>query len=220
MDNNIRCSSRIYNTNIIYELQRIITIYPSIIASYSNCRDVGYWYTERPNVSLLAGAAWKLNYFPIEEYSAPKRYINNQKQDDEYKGRIDIKIVIPEKDCEIIFEAKHTYSYLKDLESVYENAIQDCMTIDVKSLPFSHAKQIRCGVLFNSICFYENYNGYQESADVFYKDQNTVINDIISTHEKLTPDAIAWCFPELEKDHIHYNGYLNVGIVTSFKQVD
>ncbi|EAV3187986.1 hypothetical protein E1B13_23545 [Salmonella enterica subsp. enterica] len=79
--------------------------------------DCCWWYNERTNVSVLAGAAWTLGWAAIEEYPSRKK-MKGCVQDDLYtsKGRVDLYITNSNDDVAI--EAKHAW-YL--LENTFES---------------------------------------------------------------------------------------------------
>lgn len=51
-------------------------------------RDAPYWYTERANIGVLAGACWRAGYIALEEFQYKKGYSNKPKQN----GRADLWI--------------------------------------------------------------------------------------------------------------------------------
>ena len=75
-------------------------------------RDCCWWYNERANVSVLAGAAWAKGWVALEEYSTLKRAeAPTSGVDDEgdsgARGRVDLYVSTPHEDC--AFEAKQVW---------------------------------------------------------------------------------------------------------------
>lgn len=62
--------------------------------------DAPYWYTERANIGLLAGACWRAGFLSLEEFQWKKGYVNKPK----YIGRADLWIGNESRD--VIVEAK------------------------------------------------------------------------------------------------------------------
>ena len=73
-------------------------------------RDEGnyYWFTERANLSALAGAIWRCGGFAAEEYSA-------RKGDEKSHGRVDLFFKFAGKN--IVCEAKHDWLYFPNAKT-------------------------------------------------------------------------------------------------------
>ncbi|MFJ5406743.1 hypothetical protein [Pectobacterium punjabense] len=78
-----------------------------------NRTDCCWWYNERTNVSVLAGAAWSLGWTAIEEYPSDKKikgYTGENPDSNTSKGRVDLYI---KNELEsIALEAKHVWHNL------------------------------------------------------------------------------------------------------------
>ncbi|MDG0795728.1 hypothetical protein [Pectobacterium punjabense] len=78
-----------------------------------NRTDCCWWYNERTNVSVLAGAAWSLGWTAIEEYPSDKKikgYTGENPDSNTSKGRVDLYI---KNELEsIALEAKHVWQNL------------------------------------------------------------------------------------------------------------
>ncbi|WP_323641055.1 hypothetical protein [Pectobacterium polonicum] len=82
-------------------------------------KDCCWWYNERTNVSVLAGAAWSLGWAAIEEYPSNKRMRGCLQEDtDTSKGRVDIYIT--NKNDDIAIEAKHAWY---NLDNIHESNV-------------------------------------------------------------------------------------------------
>lgn len=85
-------------------------------------KDCCWWYNERTNVSVLAGAAWSLGWAAIEEYPSDKLMKGCLQEDtDTSKGRVDIYIT--NKNDDIAIEAKHMRYDLEHLEKTNDALI-------------------------------------------------------------------------------------------------
>lgn len=82
-----------------------------------NRTDCCWWYNERTNVSVLAGAAWSLGWTAIEEYPSSKKRKGDTEEipdSNTSKGRVDLYIKNELKS--IALEAKHIWHNLdKDI---------------------------------------------------------------------------------------------------------
>lgn len=85
-------------------------------------KDCCWWYNERTNVSVLAGAAWSLGWAAIEEYPSDKLMKGCLQEDtDTSKGRVDIYIT--NKNDDIAIEAKHMRYDLEHVEKTNDALI-------------------------------------------------------------------------------------------------
>lgn len=92
-----------------------------------NGNDAPYYYNERANISVLAGAAWKSGWVALEEFQSKKGYRNRAKTN----GRTDLYFA-NEADEELI-EAKFEWICMGS-ENI-SNMVQETMgraTIDAK----------------------------------------------------------------------------------------
>lgn len=75
------------NVNLTYWID-IIEEWSLLIDRY--CRtvedDAPYWYTERANIGVLAGACWRAGFVALEEFQSEKGYSNRAKR----PGRADL----------------------------------------------------------------------------------------------------------------------------------
>lgn len=80
-----------------------------------NGNDCCWWYNERTNVSVLAGAAWTLGWAAIEECPTekhPAKVTGTESDSQLQRGRIDLYIAKP--NAGLTFEAKHVWQRLPD----------------------------------------------------------------------------------------------------------
>ncbi|WP_434361544.1 hypothetical protein NF212_24310 [Parasalinivibrio latis] len=85
-----------------------------------NQSDLPYWYNERANVSILAGAAWKAGWTAIEEYQVPKTDL-----DKTYIGRNDLYLA--NKELGVCAEAKVVYIDINSPED-FESYVSQSMS--------------------------------------------------------------------------------------------
>lgn len=79
-------------------------------------KDCCWWYNERTNVSVLAGAAWSLGWTAIEEYPSDKLMKGSLLEDtDTSRGRVDL--YISSNNDDIAIEAKHAWYNLDNIAS-------------------------------------------------------------------------------------------------------
>ncbi|MBN3239846.1 hypothetical protein [Pectobacterium versatile] len=99
-------------------------------------KDCCWWYNERTNASVLAGAAWSLGWAAIEEYPSDKLMKGSLQEDtDTSRGRVDIYITNNHDDVAI--EAKHAWYNLDNIVS--GNDILLCKMNEA----FSDAKRLK-----------------------------------------------------------------------------
>lgn len=85
-------------------------------------KDCCWWYNERTNVSVLAGAAWSMGRAAIEEYPSSKLMKGSLQEDtDTSRGRVDLYITSNHDD--IAIEAKHAWYHLDDIVSGNETVL-------------------------------------------------------------------------------------------------
>lgn len=70
-----------YWENVIEEWSLLIDRYCRVTQD-----DAPYWYTERANIGVLAGACWRAGYVALEEFQYKKGYRNKPK----WSGRADL----------------------------------------------------------------------------------------------------------------------------------
>ncbi|AIK13478.1 MULTISPECIES: hypothetical protein [Pectobacterium] len=93
-------------------------------------KDCCWWYNERTNVSVLAGAAWSLGWAAIEEYPSNKRMKGClQENTDTSKGRVDLYIT--NKNDDVAIEAKHAWYNLDNINE--SNAITNFKMDEARS---------------------------------------------------------------------------------------
>lgn len=93
-------------------LEPLLKDWTRLIVEYAaSIGEPAYWCNERADVSILAGAAWRLDGMCIEEYSEEKGT-----KSDRWKGRADLFMRLGQADYCI--EAKHVWVGLKPTPAV------------------------------------------------------------------------------------------------------
>lgn len=153
--------------------------------------DAPYYYSERANIGVLAGAAWKTGWLALEEFSIKKR---GQK-----RGSSDLWIYPTNLEREEYIEAKQAWS-INSADDKLSQAVKD-----VRKLP-KDKDYIRIGVAF--VC-----HGIHEKFEPKIRQK---IQQVIETAIGIECDAIAWSFPVSSRklrggsqfNHIIYPGVL------------
>lgn len=143
--------------------------------------DLPYWYNERSNVGLLAGAAWRAGWIALEEYQMGKHGANS---DEVIGGRNDL--CLANSHLEYYIEAKVAYFDIANIDrsgshlaEIASTAVQDArrLTYDGPRLaavfiaPFAPNSQL----------------------------DTAHIQSFVDMLEARRDDALAWVKPDLEK---------------------
>jgi len=174
--------------------------------------DVPYWYNERANVSVLAGAAWRCGWVALEEFQTEKQEPVPEEGDvidaKRWKGRCDLFICSDVRSDTI--EAKFKWLSLnsRDIEG------QSSQLLD-KAL--SDAHNTSCGESIHAVgvAFIPFY--IKEAA--LSEDIDELIDGALDEMKKIGADLIAWCFPEFMRDNVSEKGYIHPGVVMLAKLV-
>jgi hypothetical protein len=174
--------------------------------------DVPYWYNERANVSVLAGAAWRCGWVALEEFQTEKQEPVPEEGDvidaKRWKGRCDLFICSDRRSDTI--EAKFKWLSLnsKDIEG------QSSQLLD-KALSDAHNTSCGENIYAVGVAFIPFY--IKESA--LFRDIDEQIDEALDEMKKTGADLIAWCFPEFMRDKVSEKGYIHPGVVMLAKLV-
>ena len=166
--------------------------------------DIPYWYKERANVSILAGAAWRSGFIALQEFEADKQISVDETTISElysWKGRCDLYIGSSTNQHDLI-EAKYKWLSLKsdDFNKYATNLVNKAL---------ADAKASQCGgdISAVGVAFIPVYlhAKYMENID-------DIIKNTIAQIKEMELDAYAWCFPNTMRQRILDNNYLNPGI--------
>ncbi len=173
-----------------------------ILAIERYCRisdgDAPYWYNERANISVLAGAAWRSGWIALEEFQMTKVDIDDETNevivnDDFVKrlGRADLYISSGSSNEYI--EAKFRWLSLdsKDLigniSRTHEKAQKDAL----KAKGMGDTTHI--AVTF--VAFYAK----EKKLEII----DELISNAVEQFGDIDSHAFAWCFPEVMRDSTH-----------------
>jgi hypothetical protein len=164
---------------MIIEWHQIIEDYGRLVED-----DAPYWYNERANISILAGAAWRAGKLALEEFGHEKSYKRGQNRGDRWMGRCDLWLI--EKKEEELVEAKFKWvpltsnTFSAKVEASLSDAIDDA----------HNGKQVR-GARSVGVAFIPVY------IPIKYKNEiEAHIDQRIKEAKSVSADCIAWCFPE------------------------
>ena len=120
-------------------LTKLFESWKQVLGEFGETKELGYWYGERANTSILAGAAYRLGKGcrAVEEFNVTRKYGHDQKG----SGRCDAFISL--KDVTLIFEAKDVWPencvasnvgiITRDINSLLEEAADQLKCIDVEA---------------------------------------------------------------------------------------
>lgn len=155
------------------------------IKDYIKCTngdDIPYWWNERANISLLAGAAWRQRGFiALEEYPS-KREVKEEIKD----CRIDLYIGNKPHDIVIEFkqgwlQPKTTDYQLRQIVSKARHSVQD-----------RYEAEYRTGGVYWTVMIPIIYNN---------DDVKSIIDEQIKRIRKIKNiNLLAWCFPKATRN--------------------
>jgi hypothetical protein len=164
-----------------------------ILAVERFCRlspgDAPYWYTERANVGLLAGAAWRCGWIALEEFQAEKSAERLG-----WQGRLDLWL--RSSTTSYLIEAKQAWPYLGDATGVdtaaraLKEAGEDAASV-VATDPTT-----RLGVAFCSP--YHKFRSQKQLEDR--------LSRFLEEVERLPCSAVAWSFPAVTRELAEFPG--------------
>lgn len=164
------------------------------------CRVTGgdeapYWYNERANIGVLAGAAWRCGRVALEEFQYEKGFKNKPK----WLGRADLWLA--SDDHEELIEAKFKWCSLRSRSGIVNiaNETLDLATLDAKKSRGGASQLKAIGVAF--LPFYTKESDADKLAFLIER----AISDLKTSNYY----AMAWCFPrETRKAYSSKGNYL------------
>lgn len=136
--------------------------------------DAPYYYTERANTGVLAGAAWKAGWIALQEFSARKRAKSI--------GFADLWICPNNQEMDEYIEVKQEWSLTKASDGLSQ-AVKDAKKLLVDK------ESMRIGLLFISPAIHEK----------FESEIDRKIKEAIASIKEMKCDAIAWSFPDISR---------------------
>lgn len=184
----ISLSGVLISTKELEALLPVLKSWIETVVEYSKLveGDVCWWYNERANISVLAGATWRVNgWAAIEEFST-------QKHSDLKAiatGRCDLFITNTQESFAI--EAKQAWQKIgKRVVDKYNTAKTKFNESWVDASKLSREEGgIRLGA-----CFISPTLPLKDTTDEDYKD--ILLDWINGLQNELNADALAWVFPE------------------------
>lgn len=181
----------------------------SAIEKYSKIMeglDASYFYNERANVGVLAGAAWRAGWVALEEFQSMKGYRNEKK----VNGRCDLYFARENLDEELI-EAKFKWICLgsSNVKERIECSMQAALHDVRKSKADSNLRSVGVGF----------FPAYRRNTRV--NNPDLLIDKTIRDAREANHHAIAWCFPQEMRDHVSdLTGNLLPGIILLARNID
>ena len=144
--------------------------------------DAPFIYTERANIGVLAGAAWRCGRMALEEFQYQKGYRNKEK----WNGRADLYLA--SEHSEEMIEAKFGWLSLSTTDRVQSrvNAVLNLATTDAKNTKGSHAGTSCIAVAFLPAWLPTKHPNKLEPK----------IQSAIECLPGANSHAVAWCFPK------------------------
>jgi len=136
--------------------------------------DAPYYYTERANTGVLAGAAWRAGWIALQEFGARKRAKSI--------GYSDLWICSSSQEMDEYIEVKQEWSLTRANDGL-TLAVKDARKILVNK------ESMRIGLLYISLAIYEKYESEIDNK----------IKEAISSIKQIKCDAIAWSFPAISR---------------------
>lgn len=165
--------------------------------------DAPYWYNERSNIGVLAGAAWRCGRIALEEFQYEKGYRNKPK----WLGRADL--LLASENYDDLVEAKFKWLSLKSRNGI-SNVVQDVINnavIDAKKTEgIGHSDKV-IGIAFCPV--------YAKKKDI--NEIDDLIEDALEDLRYSDHHAIAWCFPKETRRNVSEKGNILPGVFMIIK---
>ena len=167
------------------------------------CSDnpAAYWYTERPNVSILNAAAWRCGRIALQEFKTKKVWGKEY-----WVGRGDLWIRTDTGEKEEFIEAKHKFVSLSGAKGRLPTTIKKSMEEATKAAKEAQGDQRDVTAL--AVVFAPVYATPKTPTDKI----DQLIKEFCETIKSSTDyHALAWCFPKETRklrgeDEYHYPG--------------
>lgn len=175
--------------------------------------DAPYWYDERANVSVLAGAAWRSGKIALEEFQQNKTETANQQDEQhikERRGRSDLWIQ-DERNSDFV-EAKFKWLNLADnnKNTIAQKTLESAVADAERVAPYENFGKI--GVAFLPV-----YIKKQDCPRV--SSLNGKIYSAIDEILSIKCSLVAWTFPRKMRDYIYNDDERLPGIILLAKKI-
>ena len=173
--------------------------------------DAPYWYNERANIGVLAGAAWRCGRIALEEFQHEKIDVTSDGEAKDtaqkpHNGRCDLWICDDRSAAEIV-EAKFKWlNMCMNSEKVVDIA-NDCLKSAVDdAVKTNNARDD--GIKAIGVAFLPVFAKKDKVGDI--ETLSKVIAVTIRNACKTSSDLVAWCFPKRLREHVasESNNYL------------
>ncbi|MBI4847986.1 MAG: hypothetical protein HY808_05325 [Nitrospirae bacterium] len=179
----IHCKPNLPLSNI---LKKWVSLNTKIANIWKHRKDVPWWYNERADISIFAGAAWLSHGLVFEEFvdEKTKKPGGAQKAKRKFKGRVDLYLSIDGQD--FIIEAKQCWSGASSVNVDVANRIQKVMERACEDIRKSHPHgQRRLAFVFV----------VPDIKVAYGKTMDQRILAWIDRIKRIDCDAMAWIFP-------------------------
>ncbi len=202
----IHCKPNLPLSNI---LKKWVSLNTKIANTWKHRNDVPWWYNERADISIFAGAAWLSHSLVFEEFvdEKTKKHNGAQKERRKFRGRVDLYLDIDGQD--FIIEAKHCWSGASSVNVDTAKKIQRVMNQAYADIRKSHPHgQRRLAFVFV----------VPDIKVAYQKTMDQRIRAWINKIEKIDCDAMAWIFP-VESRKIKWRKSYYPGVALLVKEV-
>lgn len=169
-----------------------------------NGEDAPYFYNERANIGVLAGASWRSGWIVLEEFQSEKGYRNKPK----VNGRVDLWL--SDETREELVEAKFRWICMDSPKT--NRLVEKSMLSALKD-----AKGTRCNsrTAAFGVGFFPVYKSGGRVSDI-----DELITKTIEQFCKLDYHALAWCFPKEVRNFQGHTGNILPGVFMLVKNLD
>jgi len=179
-------------------LKPLLNAWTRLVVEYAEAiGEPPYWCNERADVSILAGAAWRVGGICLEEFSAAKGTKSAKR-----KGRADLFIRLRQADYNI--EAKRLYVHLRPDPAV--NRVAESLKAACRDAMECGGEQVDfvMGVVFAVPVIKRVHSA--KSRDLF--------DLLLGKVRQIRHDFVAWQFlPTDPKKQIWHDGYRHPGVI-------
>ena len=171
-----------------------------------NGNDAPYYYNERANVSVLAGAAWRSGWIALEEFQSKKGYRNKAKKN----GRADLYFA--NDTSEELIEAKFRWICMGS--DNLAPMVKETMELAIDDVKKTRANENDLKAI--GVGFFPLYKKYSSIEDL-----DKLIEQTIFEFEKQDYHAIGWCFPPEMRNYVsEKEGNVAPGVILVAKNID
>jgi hypothetical protein len=171
----------------------LLTTWSALCLKYATVcdgNDAPYWYTERPNVGVLAAAAWTRGWISLEEFGHDKEKMLRTSR----RGRCDLYMAGHRR--EYLVEAKHAWlsTASKDANAICAKALEKALN-DARRSRAGSTSYRSVGVVFLGVCASRSKSRRDKRGGADFSDR---INALVAEIKKFKgADAKAYCFPKV-----------------------